>query len=69
MMRTERQELEKFREERRSQKALEECIPLVEGTRVAEYKSTLLKVKAHLDSKGKKMSEEIRHLIFVQEFM
>jgi GTP-binding protein YchF len=30
-------------------KALEECIPLVEGTRVAEYKSTLLKVKAHLE--------------------
>ena len=38
-------------------KALEECIPLVEGTRVAEYKSTLLKVKAHLDSKGE---EDVR---------
>ena len=37
--------------------ALEECIPLVEGTRVAEYKSTLLKVKAHLDSKGE---EDVR---------
>ena len=32
--------------------ALEECIPIVEGTRISEYKSTLLKVKAHLDSKG-----------------
>ena len=32
--------------------ALEECIPLVEGTKVAEYKSTLLKVKKYLDSKG-----------------
>ena len=32
--------------------ALEECIPIVEGTRLAEYKNTLLKVKAHLDSKG-----------------
>ncbi len=33
-------------------KALQECIPLVEGTRVAEYKNTLLKVKKFLDSKG-----------------
>ena len=32
--------------------ALKECIPLVEGTRVSEYKSTLLKVKKYLDSKG-----------------
>lgn len=38
-------------------KALEECIPLVEGTKVAEYKSTLLKVKKHLDSKGE---EDVR---------
>ena len=37
--------------------ALEECIPLVEGTRVAEYKSTLLKVKKYLDSKGE---EDVR---------
>ena len=37
--------------------ALEECIPLVEGTKVAEYKSTLLKVKKHLDSKGE---EDVR---------
>ena len=33
-------------------KALEECIPLVEGTKISEYKNTLLKVKQHLDSKG-----------------
>ena len=32
--------------------ALKECIPLVEGSRVAEYKNTLLKIKAYLDSKG-----------------
>ena len=32
--------------------ALEECIPLVEGTNLAEYKSTLLKVKKYLDAKG-----------------
>lgn len=38
-------------------KALEECIPLVEGTKVAEYKSTLLKVKRYLDSKGE---EDVR---------
>lgn len=37
--------------------ALEECIPLVEGTKVSEYKSTLLKVKKHLDSKG---GEDVR---------
>ena len=37
--------------------ALEDCIPLVEGTKVAEYKSTLLKVKKHLDSKGE---EDVR---------
>lgn len=37
--------------------ALEECVPIVEGTKVAEYKSTLLKVKAHLDSKGE---EDVR---------
>lgn len=37
--------------------ALEECIPLVEGTKVAEYKSTLLKVKKFLDSKGE---EDVR---------
>ncbi len=37
--------------------ALEECIPLVEGTKVAEYKSTLLKVKKYLDSKGE---EDVR---------
>ena len=34
-------------------KALEECIPLVEGTKVSEYKSTLLKVKKYLDSNAK----------------
>lgn len=33
-------------------KALEECISIVEGTRVEEYKSTLLKVKKYLDSRG-----------------
>ena len=38
-------------------KALEECIPLVEGTKVVEYKSTLLKVKKFLDSKGE---EDVR---------
>ncbi len=37
--------------------ALEECIPLVEGSKVAEYKSTLLKVKKYLDSKGE---EDVR---------
>ncbi|MCI8518412.1 MAG: glucarate dehydratase [Hungatella sp.] len=37
--------------------ALQECIPLVEGTRVSEYKSTLLKVKRYLDSKGE---EDVR---------
>lgn len=41
-------------------KALEECIPLVEGTRVAEYKSTLLKVKAYLDSKGEEDVEYVK---------
>ena len=38
-------------------KALEECIPLVVGTKVAEYKSTLLKVKKHLDARGE---EDVR---------
>ena len=38
-------------------KALEECISIVEGTRVEEYKSTLLKVKAHLEAKGE---EDVR---------
>ena len=38
-------------------KALEECIPLVVGTKVAEYKSTLLKVKKHLEEKGE---EDVR---------
>jgi len=37
--------------------ALLECIPLVEGTRVSEYKSTLLTVKKHLDSNGE---EDVR---------
>ena len=37
--------------------ALVECIPLVEGTNLAEYKSTLLKVKRHLDAKGE---EDVR---------
>lgn len=32
--------------------ALRECIPIVEGTQIAQYKSMLLKVKAHLDAKG-----------------
>lgn len=31
---------------------LKEIIPLVEGTKISEYKSTLQKVKRHLDSKG-----------------
>lgn len=34
--------------------ALKECIPIVEGTEIAQYKSMLLKVKAHLDAKGEK---------------
>lgn len=34
--------------------ALKECVPIVEGTEIARYKSMLLKVKAHLDSKGEK---------------
>ncbi len=38
-------------------KALLECVSIVEGTRIGEYKSTLLKVKAHLDSKGE---EDVR---------
>lgn len=38
-------------------KALEECIPIVEGTKIAEYKSTLLKVKKYLDNKGE---EDVR---------
>lgn len=37
--------------------ALEECVSIVEGTRVEEYKSTLLKVKKHLDAKGE---EDVR---------
>lgn len=32
--------------------ALKECVPIVEGTDIAQYKSMLLKVKAHLASKG-----------------
>lgn len=32
--------------------ALKECVPIVEGTDIVQYKSMLLKVKAHLDSKG-----------------
>lgn len=32
--------------------ALKECVPIVEGTDIAQYKSMLLKVKAHLDFKG-----------------
>ncbi len=32
--------------------ALKECVPIVEGTDIAKYKSMLLKVKAHLDAKG-----------------
>lgn len=32
--------------------ALNEIIPLVEGTRISEYKSTLQEIKKHLDSKG-----------------
>ncbi|KAI4447074.1 Glucarate dehydratase [Eubacterium plexicaudatum ASF492] len=34
--------------------ALKECISIVEGTDIAQYKSMLLKVKAHLDAKGEK---------------
>ncbi|PJJ29410.1 enolase C-terminal domain-like protein [Lacrimispora celerecrescens] len=37
--------------------ALSECIPLVEGTKIGEYKSTLLNVKAHLESRGE---EDVR---------
>ena len=37
--------------------ALEECKNLVIGTTVGEYKNTLLKVKAHLESKGE---EDVR---------
>lgn len=33
---------------------LEEIIPMVEGSRVSEYKNTLLKIKAYMDSKGEK---------------
>ena len=33
-------------------KALEECVSIVEGTKISEYKSTMLKVKRYLDSKG-----------------
>lgn len=32
--------------------ALNECVSIVEGTEIAQYKSMLLKVKAHLDAKG-----------------
>ncbi len=45
--------------------ALKECIPLVEGTRVSEYKSTLLKVKNIWILKVKLMREGIRPLICV----
>ena len=38
-------------------KALEACIPIVEGTKISEYRSTLLKVKHYLDSKGE---EDVR---------
>ena len=37
--------------------ALEECIDLVVGTSIAEYKNTLIKVKKFLDSKGE---EDVR---------
>lgn len=37
--------------------ALLSCIPLVEGTRVAEYKKTLQNVKRHLDASGE---EDVR---------
>lgn len=32
--------------------ALEECIPLVEGSSVSEYKAVLLRMKAQMDAKG-----------------
>lgn len=35
-------------------RALKACIPLVEGTRIEQYKSTLLKVKQYLDSRGER---------------
>ena len=38
-------------------KALLECVSLVEGSKIGEYKSTLLKVKAHLESTGE---EDVR---------
>ena len=34
--------------------ALKECVSIVEGTEIAQYKSMLLKVKAYLDAKGEK---------------
>ena len=34
--------------------ALKECVSIGEGTEIAQYKSMLLKVKAHLDAKGEK---------------
>ncbi len=34
--------------------ALEEVVPIVEGTRTVDYKNTLLRVKEYLDSKGEK---------------
>lgn len=37
--------------------ALEECIPMVVGTSIGEYKNTLLKVEKHLSSKGE---EDVR---------
>ena len=37
--------------------ALEECVPLVVGTEVGDYKNTLLKIKTYLDSKGE---EDVR---------
>jgi glucarate dehydratase len=37
--------------------ALLACVSLVEGTKIGEYKSTLLKVKAHLESRGE---EDVR---------
>ncbi len=35
-------------------KTLQEIIPLVEGTKVPEYKQTLLKIKQYMDAKGEK---------------
>ena len=56
MMRTERQELEKFREERRSQKHLRNVSRLLKEQELLSIRAHCLS-KAHLDSKGE---EDVR---------